>query len=416
MKGQVEQFPLIPGMRAALAHVYAEAGRVDEARAEIERLSSDDLRAIAHTRGGPVYMPALTQAHVILCDTTHAAMLYALLLPYARQLMVDKDGLICLGSGSLCLGLLAHLMGRWDDALRHLDDALAVHTRINSPPWIANTHYATAKVLLARNGPGDRERAGALLAEVLKTTEQLGMRRLQRLALALQERMSDGSSPFEEGGSRGICSNGSSEKSPLAPLFQRGEVLKATFRREGEYWVIRYKAPVFRLKDRIGLRYLALLLNNPGREFLAIDMIAAIQGGPDRPRSKDGAERAALGSPEPYFDEEARRAYTQRLRDLRAALEEAEAFNDLGRASETRAEIELVSDELRRGIGLGRRVRVSGSPVERARVNVTRAIRAALGAVAENDAALGHYLAATIKTGTFCSYSSDPRDPVAWKL
>jgi len=171
--------------------------------------------------------------------------------------------------------------------------------------------------------------------------------------------------------------------------------------------VIRYKAPAFRLKDRAGLRYLALLLNDPGRDFLAIDLVADVKGSPDR---------AALGGGEPYFDEEARRAYTQRLRDLRAALEEAEAFNDLGRASETRAEIELVSDELRRGIGLGGRLRASGSLLERARVNVTRAIKAALGAVAEHDVALGHYLAATIKTGAFCSYSPDPRDALAWEL
>jgi hypothetical protein len=211
---------------------------------------------------------------------------------------------------------------------------------------------------------------------------------------------------------------------PLAPsfdeaqdvLFQRGEVLKASFRREGEYWVIRYKAPVFRLKDRIGLRYLALLLNNPGREFLAIDLVAAVQGGPDRPRSKDGAQGGALGSPGPYFDEEARRAYTQRLLDLRAALEEAEAFNDVERASRAQAEIDSLAEELARGIGLGRRVRPSGSPVERARVNVTLAIRGALRAIGRSEAALARYLAATIKTGTYCCYSPDPNVAVNWEL
>jgi len=202
----------------------------------------------------------------------------------------------------------------------------------------------------------------------------------------------------------------------------------ATFRKEGEYWVIGYKTPAFRLKDRAGLRYLAMLLSNPGREFLAIDLAAAVQSGGSTPaadrsppygpplrRDKEGGS-PLLGGPEPYFDEKARRAYTQRLRDLRAALEEAEAFNDLGRASETRAEIELVSDELRRGIGLDRRVRPTGSPVERARVSVTRVIKAAMRVTATNDAALGRYLAATIKTGAFCSYSPDPRDAVAWEL
>jgi hypothetical protein len=79
-------------------------------------------------------------------------------------------------------------------------------------------------------------------------------------------------------------------------------------------------------------------------------------------------------------------------------------------------EIDVLTDELQHGIGLGHRVRAAGSPVERARVSVTRAIKAALAAIAAADAALGHYLAATIKTGTFCSYGPDPRDAPVWKL
>jgi WD40 repeat protein len=128
--------------------------------------------------------------------------------------------------------------------------------------------------------------------------------------------------------------------------------LSATFRREGEYWVIRYKTPVFRLKDRMGLRYLALLLKHPGREFLAIDLVAAVQGGRGGSIPDDGAERVTLGGHEPHLDEQARREYAQRLQDLHAVVEEAHAFNDRERASRAEAEIDLLTDELRRGIGL----------------------------------------------------------------
>ena len=204
----------------------------------------------------------------------------------------------------------------------------------------------------------------------------------------------------------------------------------ATFRREGDYWVIGYKAPAFRLKDRIGLRYLAMLLSNPGREFLAVDLAAAVHGGHRKPSELppasgpplpslpkgDYREAAVLGGGELYFDDQARRAYTQRLRALREALEEAQAFNDRERASRTQAEIDTLTDELQRGIGLGRRIRTSGSPVERARISVTLAIRGALRAIAKNDAALGRYLATTIKTGTFCSYNPDPGAAVRWQL
>jgi hypothetical protein len=43
-------------------------------------------------------------------------------------------------------------------------------------------------------------------------------------------------------------------------------------------------------------------------------------------------------------------------------------------------------------------------PAERARVNVTRALKAAIKKITASHPALGQHLARTIKTGTFCSY------------
>jgi hypothetical protein len=67
-------------------------------------------------------------------------------------------------------------------------------------------------------------------------------------------------------------------------------------------------------------------------------------------------------------------------------------------------------------VGLGGRDRRAASSAERARVNVTRAIRAALGRIAEHSPALGRHLEATVRTGTFCSYVPDPRLPLTWQL
>src|SRR5262249_54149575 len=46
------------------------------------------------------------------------------------------------------------------------------------------------------------------------------------------------------------------------------------FRREGDYWTISYEGQAFRLRDARGLRCLAELLRNPGRELAAIDLVA----------------------------------------------------------------------------------------------------------------------------------------------
>jgi tetratricopeptide (TPR) repeat protein len=58
--------------------------------------------------------------------------------------------------------------------------------------------------------------------------------------------------------------------------------------------------------------------------------------------------------------------------------------------------------------------RESTLQVERARVNVTRAIRATLKRIAGYDAVLGHELERTVRTGTFCVYEPDPRQPLTW--
>jgi hypothetical protein len=51
---------------------------------------------------------------------------------------------------------------------------------------------------------------------------------------------------------------------------------------------------------------------------------------------------------------------------------------------------------------------------ERARVNVTRAISSVLRRIAGHLPDLGKHLAATVKTGAFCSYTPDPRLPSRW--
>jgi tetratricopeptide (TPR) repeat protein len=418
VKGLVEQSPAVVGELGLLAHFCAEAGRVDEARAEIERLSADNFKAVPRYEGWLLQMALLADACAVLDNSEQAATLYELLLPYARYPVYDLLGPTCLGSVSFFLGQLAGTMGRWDDALRHLDEAIARNEQLGSCPWVANAQCAAASVLIARDRQGDRQRASALLAKALKTAEELGMRRLEHKACKLQEQL-DSQSP-------GVAQDleqqpAASEVSP--PLQDAGkesgstapEQLTANLRSEGDYWVVGYEPATFRLKDRRGLHYLAILLRNPDREFLAIDLVAAVRGGHNRSRPDDGARGPVLGGGEPYFDMEARTAYEHRVKELHADLEEAEGFNDLDRASRTRAEIEFLTEELHRGLGLGHRIRTSGSPLERARVSVTLAIKSAVRAIAKNDARLGHQLSTTIKTGTYCSYNPAPGLGVTWQ-
>ncbi|MGH2578963.1 MAG: transcriptional regulator, partial [Actinomycetota bacterium] len=80
------------------------------------------------------------------------------------------------------------------------------------------------------------------------------------------------------------------------------------------------------------------------------------------------------------------------------------------------AEIDALTSELERSLGLGGRDRGMPSPAERARVSVTKAIKAAVRTVSEDCPALGVHLATSIRTGRFCSYAPPGREPPVWDL
>src|SRR5262249_61658992 len=102
-------------------------------------------------------------------------------------------------------------------------------------------------------------------------------------------------------------------------------------RREGEYWTIRFDGSVARLKDAKGLRYLAQLLADPGREFHAIDLEAADSqtARPAPPGARDGAGagglrgRPGLGGAGAVRAARAKAAYPARLGELAAGPEGA---------------------------------------------------------------------------------------------
>ena len=58
-------------------------------------------------------------------------------------------------------------------------------------------------------------------------------------------------------------------------------------------------------------------------------------------------------------------------------------------------------------------MRPSASP-ERARLAVTKRIKAMIARIGEYHGALGYHLGTTIKTGQQCAYLPDPAQPAEW--
>lgn len=118
----------------------------------------------------------------------------------------------------------------------------------------------------------------------------------------------------------------------------------------------------------------------------------------------------------PVLDARAKAEYKRRIDDLRQDLKQAEQLNDLQRKTAVQNELQAIVDHLASSVGLGNRDRKASAAAERARSAVTKCIKRAVQEIGKAIPLLGYRLAASIKTGYFCSYLPDPEHPVAWKF
>jgi DNA-binding CsgD family transcriptional regulator len=180
--------------RPGLALLYSELGRREEARAEFEHLAQHDFADLPRDGLWMACMTYLTDVCAFLGDAARAATLYQLLLPYAGRTAVIGNATACYGAVSRYLGTLAATMERWEEAAQHFEEALEMNTRMGARPWLAHTQHEYANMLLARNQPGDREEATALLNAALATAHELGMRALEA-HLAVREEQKPAPAP-----------------------------------------------------------------------------------------------------------------------------------------------------------------------------------------------------------------------------
>jgi hypothetical protein len=283
------------------------------------------------------------------------------------------------------LALLASFLGRWEDAAAHFEAALARCRQLGTLPYLARTEYEYGRMLAARAADGDAERARALFASARAMAERLGMSGLLRLIDARAGQLAGAGS---------------------APKIERAAgTASFSLASEGEYWTLAYGGATFRLKDSLGLQYLARLVAEPGRELHVLDLAGGRAEGGSGDAIADDADRGDAGE---LIDADARRSYERRLATLREALEEAEAVGDADAAARAQDEIDTLAQELSRAVGLGGRMRRAGGAAERARSAVQRRIKNAIDRIADHAPALAAELAQTVRTGTFCEFRPDP--------
>jgi hypothetical protein len=353
----------LPGhyIEALAALWLALTGRTGEARAEMARVLPAVLAG-----SGPRQLSAAAMLAVVAAqagDASAAAQLREALLPYRGRLVVAGGANSCMGPASLFLGLLATRLGLLDEAVTSIDEATFFAEQAGALPVLVLCLQAAASALDVRQAAGDRERAAAHRARAQEIAEQLG--------------------------EPGLLNR-------LAPPPGRWAL-----RRDGQDWLLEAGPETARLRDSRGLHYLQALLAAPGSEIPALDLAAGGTG---------------LIAPDtaPLLDAPARQAYRRRIRELDNELAAADRTGDRAAAERADAERQELISELRRATGLAGRPRRATADAERARVNVTRTIRAAIDRITLAAPVAGTHLQSSIHTGTRCRYQPAPGGPPDW--
>jgi predicted ATPase len=208
-------------------------------------------------------------------------------------------------------------------------------------------------------------------------------------------------------------SEGESVRSPAS-------VEHAVFARIGDFWSLTYRGCTFALKATKGMGYIQRLLQNPDQEFHSIDLLSdlgTLSG--NEKNNLNASDSLSVGPPGDageMLDARAKQEYRRRLQELRQDLEEQREAGDVERAARTEFEIDSLAREIARAVGLGGRDRRAGSVAERARLNVSRAIRASIERISEHHSKLAELLNRTVRTGNFCSYRPDFENPSNWQF
>jgi hypothetical protein len=176
VQGALDPAPAFLPWRAALAVMHAELGQRSAARAEFEMFAADNFSIMPRNRYWMVTMVMLGEVCAYLEDADRAVALYELLLPFRARAAVGGLVQVCTGSNERTLGVLGATIGRWTEAEQHFEEAVRANRTMRATPWVARTLGAYARMLGARDGESDVERAYTLRSEAGEIAAELGMR------------------------------------------------------------------------------------------------------------------------------------------------------------------------------------------------------------------------------------------------
>ena len=253
-----ERYSSLARWRNALVAVELADERA--ARAEVERHALRDFTDRPRDGLWLLHLCGLAEACVLLGDERRAARLYELLSPYADRNAISMTTMP-FGPVALRLGMVAAMLGRWEEAERHFQLAMERCTRLGAPAITARVLYERSRMLVARGEEADLASAAELLARAEGICRELDLPGVGDRVAALAASIDP---------SRDVA-----VAEPSVP--------GAVFRREGDYWTVAYAGQTAHLRDMKGLHYLACLLRRPGREVHVLELVREAEACPPSP-------------------------------------------------------------------------------------------------------------------------------------
>lgn len=387
----LRKYPARPLFSCMAALLAVELDELGTARAIVGTLTKNDFADVPLNNDWSLSMFLLAEVIHGLGDADSARLLYEVMGPAAGKCVDTIE--VCLGASDRALGLLAAAAGRYDDAVAHLEAALVINDRMGARPWAAHTRVSLATVLAQRGNREDRSRARRELELAQVAARDLGLHALERHIDVTAEH---------------------GDRRSTHPDRAQAGTRKGVYRCEGDYWIVGLDGAEHSLRGTKGLRHIATLLASPGHKIHVLDLVVPVDGTARRRGAHDPTLVPTSSAEAAILDARARVAYSERIRSLQADIDEAESWNDIARATRAQEELDVLVQELARASGLGRGARTFTSDAERARVNVTRAVRSAISKIREHDVNLASHLERSVRTGAFCSYEQDRHAPVEW--
>lgn len=437
---------------AVYGTLLCRAGRLGEAESVLSRLeerADHDVAAIRLRRAWAlaelrIRQGRLNEAEQLLLgfdDSIEAlipmARLHLARGDYELAAAVARRGLRLIGSDRVraaqLLGVLVEAelaRDELDSAREAADELQACAEASHSTALLAEAGFASGCV---RAGSGDAEGA---ITQLDSTLERLGdgelplLRAKLRLELARLQATSDRGAAVVE--AKAAAAIHSRLHLPIARAYAdvlrdlgvevpaagqeasggSGPAAEALLSRQPNLsWTIARGGASFRLRDTKGVRYLAGLIEHPGVERHVLDLVELA----DPEGANGGAVRKTLGDAGPLIDAEGKDAYRRRIEQLRDEIDQAETFGHYEKAASLQQEIDALVRQLAGALGLGGRDRRAASAAEKARLNVTRAIRAAIARIEQWDQDAGRALDRDISTGAFCCYHPAANSGIRWR-